>query len=82
MTKEAMILKILIDEVPRTVAELATMVRISTTHCFNLCEAMARDGAILFRKSAGTWIAWRKNAGGVACPLPAGEPEPDQPASG
>nr|MDO8116639.1 hypothetical protein [Candidatus Sigynarchaeota archaeon] len=61
MAKGALLLKILMDEVPRTVAELADLVGISSTYCFNLLTEMADDGAISLRKSAGTWIAWRHN---------------------
>ncbi len=49
------------DEVPRTVAELAELVGISNTYCFTLLEGMAEEGAISLRKSIGTWIAWRHN---------------------
>ena len=59
MAKEALILKILLDAIPRTISELATLADMSDTHAFNLCTAMARSGAINLRKSGGTWIAWR-----------------------
>ena len=59
MAKEALILKILLDEIPRTISELAKVADISDTHAFNLCTVMARSGAINLRKSGGTWIAWR-----------------------
>ncbi|MHA1792980.1 MAG: MarR family transcriptional regulator [Promethearchaeota archaeon] len=60
MGKEALILKLLLDEIPRTITEIAEVVNISKTYCFELCNQMAEKGAIHFRKSAGTWIAWRK----------------------
>ncbi|HME54039.1 MAG TPA: hypothetical protein VKM55_17565 [Candidatus Lokiarchaeia archaeon] len=59
MAKEALILKILLDAIPRTISELATLADMSDTHAFNLCTSMARSGAINLRKSGGTWIAWR-----------------------
>ena len=59
MAKQALILKVLLDEIPRTISELATMVNISDTHVFNLCTAMANSGTINLRKSTGTWIVWR-----------------------
>ncbi len=62
MAKEALILKILLDEIPRTMSELATMLNISDTHVFNLCTTMAKSGAINLRKSGGTWIAWRSSS--------------------
>ena len=61
MAKEALILKTLLDEIPRTISELAKTADISDTHAFNLCMVMARSGAINLRKSGGTWIAWRSS---------------------
>lgn len=61
MAKEALILKILLDEIPRTISELAKMAGISDTYAFNLCTAMSINGTINLRKSSGTWIAWRSS---------------------
>ncbi|MHA1682496.1 MAG: helix-turn-helix domain-containing protein [Promethearchaeota archaeon] len=61
MAKEAQILKLLLDEIPRTVTEISERVEISKTYCFELLKTMAGSGAIHFRKSGGTWIAWRKS---------------------
>lgn len=60
MAKEALILKILSDEIPRTISELSSLTDLSTTYVNNLCNTLAENGAIYFRKSGGTWIAWRR----------------------
>ncbi len=65
MAKEALILKALLDGIPRTIPEIAEMTGLSDTYCITLCTGMAERGAIHFRKSAGTWIAWRSNVRGV-----------------
>ncbi|MHA1370533.1 MAG: winged helix-turn-helix domain-containing protein [Promethearchaeota archaeon] len=59
--KEVKILKMLMDEVPRTITEIAESVGISNTYAYNLCEKLANDGAIYLRKSGNIWIAWRKS---------------------
>nr|MDO8113970.1 hypothetical protein [Candidatus Sigynarchaeota archaeon] len=59
MTKEACILKVLLDGIPRALSELSSMTGLSDTYCLELCRAMDGTGAINLRKSGGTWIAWR-----------------------
>ena len=54
-------MKLLLDEIPRSIAEIAEEVGISKTYCFDLCVEMSESGAINLRKSVGIWIAWRKN---------------------
>ncbi|MFX0102455.1 MAG: hypothetical protein ACFFCS_23010 [Candidatus Hodarchaeota archaeon] len=51
----------MLDEIPRTIAEIAEKVEISKTYCFDLCIEMSKNGALNLRKSGGTWIVWRKN---------------------
>jgi hypothetical protein len=64
MAKEAMILKVLLDSIPRTIPEIAAVTGMSDTYCLTLCGGMAENGTIHLRKSAGTWIAWRTNVRG------------------
>ena len=59
MAKESTILKLLLDGVPRTVPEIAIETGLSDTYATTLCKELAARRAIHFRKSAGTWIAWR-----------------------
>nr|MDO8086181.1 hypothetical protein [Candidatus Sigynarchaeum springense] len=65
MAKEALILKVLLDGIPRTIPEIATATGISDTYCLTLCNEMSDSGTINLRKSAGTWIAWRANVRGT-----------------
>ncbi|NMC03770.1 MAG: hypothetical protein GYA24_01095 [Candidatus Lokiarchaeota archaeon] len=64
MAKEALILKVLLDGVPRTIPEIASITGMSDTYCLMLCTGMSESGTIHLRKSAGTWIAWRSNVRG------------------
>ncbi|MBN2149842.1 MAG: hypothetical protein JW839_00220 [Candidatus Lokiarchaeota archaeon] len=65
MAKEALILKVLLDGIPRTIPEIAASTGMSDTYCLTLCGEMSGNGAINLRKSAGTWIAWRVNVRGT-----------------
>ncbi|MBD3188489.1 hypothetical protein GF325_16785 [Candidatus Bathyarchaeota archaeon] len=58
--KKAQILELLLDEIPRTITEIADHVQISKTYCQALCMEMSESGSIHFRKSGGIWIAWRR----------------------
>lgn len=60
LVKAADVLRLLMDEVPRTIPEIANGLGVSTTHALDLCKRMGEDGAIHLRKSGGTWVAWRK----------------------
>jgi hypothetical protein len=64
MTKEALILKVLLDGIPRTIPEIAATTSMSDTSCLTLCTGMSHNGTINLRKSAGTWIVWRANVRG------------------
>lgn len=64
MAKEALILKVLLDGIPRTIPEIASATGMSDTYCLTLCNGMSESGTIHLRKSAGTWIAWRSNVRG------------------
>ncbi len=64
MAKEALILKVLLDGIPRTIPEIAAATGMSDTYCFELCSGMSDNGSINLRKSVGTWIAWRSNVHG------------------
>ena len=59
--KQALILKLLLDGIPRSIAEIAEEVDISKTYCFDLCVDMSKSGAKSLRKSGGKWIVRRKN---------------------
>ncbi|MEX2682092.1 MAG: hypothetical protein Q6373_010860 [Candidatus Sigynarchaeota archaeon] len=65
MAKEALILKVLLDGIPRTIPEIAAATGMSDTYCLTLCNEMSGNGTINLRKSAGTWIAWRANVRGT-----------------
>ncbi len=65
MAKKALILKVLLDGIPRTIPEIATATGMSDTYCLTLCYEMSDNGTINLRKSAGTWIAWRANVRGA-----------------
>jgi hypothetical protein len=64
MAKEALILKVLLDGIPRTIPEIAAATGMSDTYCLMLCNGMSDNGTINLRKSIGTWIAWRSNVRG------------------
>ena len=64
MAKETLILKVLLDGIPRTIPEIAVATGMSDTYCLMLCNGMSDNGTINLRKSVGTWIAWRSNVRG------------------